>query len=182
MFFLIGLFLIGTLGLIGLGCLVAASQATTSKRKGAALAYCLPIVLIICAVAILTNNRPEDDPEETFTKIFKVEPSAQITKMRVYNDGDELSPIFLQFQAPPALAQPLIRSKFSPTLKDSAIGAMSNAERVEIPQWFDKTVAPNAQVFQLNSDFPSSGYIAIYDPRLNRVRVYFDGREALSRL
>ena len=181
MFFLIGLLIMGALGTVCLGCLVAASKAATSKRKGAALAYCLPVVLIICAVAMLTDDRPEDDPEETFAKIFKVEPTAQVTKMRVYNDGDELWPVFLQFHAPPALAQKLLRSRFHPASKKLAIEAMEDAKRVTIPQWFNTKIAPDAQVFQLNGSLGNSEDIAIYDSKINRVRVYFNFREALSR-
>ena len=173
MFLIIGLLILGALGTVCLGCLVAASQAATSKRKGAALLWASPVMLIgglFVAGIMWGAYATEAYPEETFTKIFKVEPTAQITKMRVYSDGDELTPVFLQFHAPPALAQSLLNSKFSPTSNASAIGAMAMAERVEIPRWFDKTVAPDAQVFQLNSDFSSPSYIAIYDSKLNRVR------------
>ena len=184
MFLLFGFLIVGTLGLICLGCLLAASKSVSEKRNGVALAWSLPIVLIgglFMAGVLWGNYATEAFPEEIFTKIFKVEPSAQITEMRVYDDSDELNPVFLQFHAPPALAQSLINSKFKLTSNASAIGAMADAGRITIPQWFDTKVAPDAQVFQLKGAFSDSKDIAIYDSKLNRVRVYFNYREALSR-
>ena len=183
MFFIFGFLIVSTLGLIWLGCLIATLKAMIEKRKGAALAYCFPVMLIggLFIAFLLSDDGSETHPEETFAKVFRVEPSAQITKMRVYNDGDELYPVFLQFQAPPALAQSLLKSRFHPAPKGLAINAMESAARVTIPKWFDTKIAPNAQVFQSNGALGDSQDIAIYDSKLNRVRVYLNSREALSR-
>ena len=168
----------GALGAICLGCLLAASKAVSEKRNHIARLRAMPAILIVGlfgAGVIWGEYAVEGYPDKIFAEIFDVPPPATVTNLRAYSDDDELDPVFLQFQAPPATIKTLLGATFRPAPNAIGFGPMAEAQAFHLkPAWFDTTLAPSAQVYQLSRDEPSSGYIAIYDPKLNRVRVYLD--------
>ena len=178
MFLIFGFLIVGTLALIGLGCLIAASRAATSKGKGAAPLWALPAIFIgglFMAGVLWGNYAAEGYPNKIFTEVFDVPSPKTVTHLRAYSDDDELNPVLLQFEAPPATVKTLLSAQFRPIANSSAFGPLAKAQAFALkPAWFDTTLNSNALVYELARQNPGSGHVAIYDASLNRVRIYLD--------
>ena len=182
MFALFGLAIVGTIVLLCGWCLLLAANALTNKRKGIALAYGIPV---LCIAGLLLSgilwNYPEADPQDVFTRLFEMAPPPGVTQLRAYSDDDELNPIYLQFEAPHAVVQTLLKSKFQRAPGALAFRAIAQPEHISRPAWFDANIAPEARVYSLGPDRLGPHGIALYDLKLNRVRIYLDGPELLHR-
>ena len=178
MFLIFGFLIVGTLGLICLGCLVAASKASSAKRNTASLIWTVPVMVIgglFMAGVLWGNYAAEGYPNKIFSEIFDVPVPKTVTHLRAYNDDDELNPVLLQFEAPPATVKTLLSAQFRPIANSSAFGPLAKAQAFALkPAWFDTTLNSNALVYELARQNPGSGHVAIYDASLNRVRIYLD--------
>ena len=177
-FFLLDLLLLGTVGVIVVGCLIVACKKRSGAALLAALLLALPMTLLggfVWVELTSSSNTDEANPQKAFSAIFDAPLPATVTHLRAYSDGDESNPVFLQFQAPPATIQTLLHRQFRPISNAGAQSALDDAQQFTLkPAWFDTALAPNARVYELARRPINSGYIAIHDPQLNRVRVYLD--------
>ena len=169
MFLLAGLFLMGMLGLVFLASTVGALKLF-GKGKATAVGTVLPALLIggLSVGGIEYGNwKAEASPEALCQEVFGSPPPPAVSNLRGYKDDDELSPMYLGFNAPPSVVAGLVAKGFMRS------GSAPQDWRF-LPSWFDTSTSSSTQFGSLRNRFSQSGdYILMVDPPLKRVRVYF---------
>ena len=157
-------------------------NARAQKRHLLAALLALPVFglvfLVIAGIMYVYgygNSQAETAPDAVFKAVFGTPPTSDVRALRAYRDEDELSPAFLNFQAPPKVVAQLTGGKY--TLLSSvekATLSISDYHWNNPPGWFSTQVTAQTQVFRLKNTVPESNYLLFYEPRNKTVRVYFE--------
>lgn len=169
MFFLIGLAIMGGTALFLLRAVVGFANGASQNNRAAMWGWGLPAALLVALFygGIWWGDvDAQAHPREVYTAVFGTKPPPLVTNLRAYRDDDELSPIYLQFNAPPRVVTALLRGNFT-------LNALAAPDEWRLqPAWFDTQITPTTRVYALNqSEF--GRYILLHDPPTNRVRLYF---------
>ncbi len=159
----------GFAGLICLASVVGAANASGRGKNGLALVALSPVMLIGALMVggiVYGDWKAEASPDVLYREVFGM-PPVNVSNLCGYKNDDELSPIYLQFNAPPQVVTKLTGTGWVP------FGAAPQNWKF-LPSWFDTSASPSTKFYSLKSRMHNTGdYVMMVDRPTNRVRVYF---------
>lgn len=176
MFFLFGLMIMASLGFMWLITGVYFLIAVLKKQTAQAILLAIPVfglVFLVCQGIDYQKWAAEAKPETVFTAVFHTSPTPDVRALQGYRDEDELSPVYLKFQAPQSVVTHLTKGQFTLLPKDERTLFSVDYWKYP-PKWFDTQITSQTQIFRLNHTLRTSNYLLLYEPHGETVRVYFE--------